>query len=59
VQRPFCYVELEDRKASDSSDIPIALQISALTHGGAGVFGKGFDSRDAVTEPCMINLNEF
>ncbi|QCW84871.1 hypothetical protein EQU24_15715 [Methylotuvimicrobium buryatense] len=31
--------------------IPIALQISALTHGGAGVFGKGFDSRDAVTEP--------
>ncbi|QCW84667.1 hypothetical protein EQU24_01825 [Methylotuvimicrobium buryatense] len=32
-------------------DIPIALQISALTHGGAGVFGKGCDSRDAVTEP--------
>ncbi|QCW83202.1 hypothetical protein EQU24_13855 [Methylotuvimicrobium buryatense] len=31
--------------------IPIALQISALTRGGAGVFGKGFDSRDAVTEP--------
>ncbi|QCW83764.1 hypothetical protein EQU24_17055 [Methylotuvimicrobium buryatense] len=31
--------------------ITIALQISALTHGGAGVFGKGFDSRDAVTEP--------
>ncbi|QCW84773.1 hypothetical protein EQU24_09155 [Methylotuvimicrobium buryatense] len=31
--------------------IPIALQISALTYGGAGVFGKGFDSRDAVTEP--------
>ncbi|CCE23811.1 protein of unknown function [Methylotuvimicrobium alcaliphilum 20Z] len=31
--------------------IPIALQISALTHGGAEVFGKGFDSRDAVTEP--------
>ncbi|QCW83057.1 hypothetical protein EQU24_13015 [Methylotuvimicrobium buryatense] len=31
--------------------IPIALQISALTHGGAGVFGKGCDSRDAVTDP--------
>ncbi|QCW84768.1 hypothetical protein EQU24_08810 [Methylotuvimicrobium buryatense] len=31
--------------------IPFALQISALAYGGAGVFGKGFDSRDAVTEP--------
>ena len=33
-------------------NIPIALHISALTYdGGTGVFGKGFDSRDAVTEP--------
>ncbi|QCW84758.1 hypothetical protein EQU24_07925 [Methylotuvimicrobium buryatense] len=30
--------------------IPIALQISALAYGGAGVFGKGFGSIDAVIE---------
>ncbi|QCW84696.1 hypothetical protein EQU24_03630 [Methylotuvimicrobium buryatense] len=37
--------------ADTCQSIPIALQISELTHGGAGVFGKGFDSRDAITEP--------
>ncbi len=32
-------------------NIPIALQISVLRYGGVGVYGKGFDSRDAVIEP--------
>ncbi|QCW82802.1 hypothetical protein EQU24_11525 [Methylotuvimicrobium buryatense] len=31
--------------------VPIELQISALTYEGAEVFGKGCDSRNAVTEP--------
>ncbi|QCW84344.1 hypothetical protein EQU24_20485 [Methylotuvimicrobium buryatense] len=43
--------ELKTVKYSILRNIPIALQISALMRGGAGVFGKGFDSWDAVTEP--------
>ncbi|PKM37139.1 MAG: hypothetical protein CVV06_07445 [Gammaproteobacteria bacterium HGW-Gammaproteobacteria-10] len=67
---------MKDLKIQCFQFIPIiALQISALTHGGAGVFGrflllgncscialihaihgarKGFDSRDAVTEPTWM-----
>ncbi|QCW81855.1 hypothetical protein EQU24_06020 [Methylotuvimicrobium buryatense] len=36
---------------TQSSFIPIALQVSALAYGGVGVFGKGFDSMDTVIEP--------
>ncbi|HBA67545.1 MAG TPA: hypothetical protein DCZ48_15495 [Methylococcaceae bacterium] len=36
--------------------IPFILQISALAYGGAGVFGKGFDSMDAIIEPTWTYL---
>ncbi|QCW84723.1 hypothetical protein EQU24_05265 [Methylotuvimicrobium buryatense] len=36
--------------------MPFALQISTLAYGGARVFGKGFDSMDAIIEPTWTYL---